>query len=88
MWQRILLYFSIDDDKDIENLIFEKIFNGERCETKRQFQVLKNDGFTQALAITSIISGQLRIILLLHVLKKLNYKIEYINEFNRSSIKR
>ena len=84
----IIIYFSIDDDEDIEKLILKKIFNGERCKTKRKFQILKNDGFTQSLAITSIIGGHLGIILLIYVLRKLNYKIEYINEFNKSSIKR
>ena len=83
-----IIYFSIGDDKYIEKLIYRNIFNGERCDTKKKFQVLKNDGFTQALAVTSIIGAHLGIILLIYVLKKLNYKIEYINEFNKSSIKR
>ena len=84
----LIIYFSIDDDKYIKNLIYNKIFNGERCDRKRKFQLLKNDGFTQSLAITSIVGAHLGIILLLYVLKKLKYKIDYINEFNRSSIKR
>ena len=83
-----IIYFSISDDKYIEKLIYRNIFNGERCSTKKKYQALKNDGFTQALAITSIIGAHLGIILLIYVLKKLNYKIEYINEFNKSSIKR
>jgi len=69
-------------------LIYNKIFNGKRCDRKRKFQLLKNDGFTQSLAITSIVGAHLGIILLLYVLKKLKYKIDYINEFNKSSIKR
>ena len=84
----LIIYFSIDDDKSIEKLIKKNIFNGERCNTKRKFQILKNDGFTQALAITSIVGAHFGIILLIYVLKKLKYKIDYINEFNRSSIKR
>ena len=83
-----IIYFSICDDKYIEKLIYRNIFNGERCSIKKKYQVLKNDGFTQALAVTSIIGAHLGIILLIYVLKKLNYKIEYINEFNKSSIKR
>ena len=84
----LIIYFSIDNDKYIKNLVYNKIFNGERCDRKRKFQLLKNDGFTQSLAITSIVGAHLGIILLLYVLKKLKYKIDFINEFNRSSIKR
>ena len=84
----LIIYFSIDDDKYIKKLIYNKIFNGKRCDRKRKFQLLKNDGFTQSLAITSIIGAHLGIIVLLYALKKLKYKIDYINEFNRSSMKR
>lgn len=47
----LIIYFSIDDDKYIKKLIYNKIFNGKRCDRKRKFQLLKNDGFTQSLAI-------------------------------------
>ena len=84
----IVVYFSIGDDKDIEKLIFKNIFNGERCGTKKQFQVLRTDGFTQALAITSILGAHLGIILLIYLLRKSKFKIDYVNEFNQSSVKR
>ena len=84
----IIIYFSISDDDDIEHLIYTKVFNGEKCDVKRKYQLLKNDGFTQALVITSMIGAHLGLFLLVHVLKKLKYNIEYLNEFNQSSVKR
>ena len=84
----LVIYFSISDNKYIEKLIFNKIFNGERCNNKRKYEVLKNTGFCQALAITSILGAHLGIILLIYVLNKLKYKIDSLNEFNKSSIKR
>lgn len=84
----LVIYFCFDDDKFLENFIFANIFNGERCDKKRKYQVLKTTGFTQALGITSIIGAHLGIILLIYVLKKFNYKIDNINEFNRTSIKK
>ena len=53
-----------------------------------RYEVLKNTGFCQALAITSILGAHLGIILLIYVLNKLKYKIDSVNEFNKSSIKR
>ena len=82
------IYFCFDDDEFLEDYIFANIFNGERCDKKRKYQVLKTTGFTQALGITSIIGAHLGIILLIYVLKKFNYKIDNINEFNRTSIKK
>ena len=84
----LVIYFCFDDDKFLENFIFANIFNGERCDKKRKYQVLKTTGFTQALGITSIIGAHLGTILLIYVLKKFNYKIDNINEFNRTSIKK
>ena len=84
----LVIYFCFDDDKFLENFIFANIFNGERCDKKRKYQVLKTTGFTQALGITSIIGAHLGIILLIYVLKKFNYKIDNLNEFNRTSIKK
>jgi len=82
------IYFCFDDDEFLEDYIFANIFNGERCDKKRKYQVLKTTGFTQALGITSIIGAHLGTILLIYVLKKFNYKIDNINEFNRTSIKK
>ena len=84
----LVIYFCFDDDEFLEDYIFENIFNGERCDKKRKYQVLKTTGFTQALGITSIIGAHLGTILLIYVLKKFNYKIDNINEFNRTSIKK
>ena len=84
----LVAYFCFDDNKILENFIFENIFNGERCHTKRKYQVLKTTGFTQALGITSLIGAHLGIILLIYVLKKFKYKIDNINKFNRTSIKK
>ena len=84
----IIIYFSISDDEDIEHLIYKKVFNGKKCDFKYKFQLLKNDGFTQALAITSMIGAHLGLFLLIYILKKLKYSIEYLNEFNQSSVKR
>ena len=84
----IIIYFSISDDEEIEKLIYDKVFNGEKCDFKRKYQVLKNDGFTQALSITSMLGLHIGFFLLIHILKKLKYSIEYLNEFNQSSVKR
>ena len=84
----IIIYFSIGDDEDLEHLIFNNVFNGKKCDFKYKYQVLKNDGFTQALAITSMLGAHLGLFLLIHILKKLNYNIEYLNKFNQSSVKR
>ena len=84
----IIIYFSISDDEDLEHLIYNKVFNGKKCDVKYKYQLLKNDGFTQALAITSMIGAHLGLFLLIYILKKLKYSFEYLNEFNQSSAKR
>ena len=84
----IIIYFSISDDEDLEHLIYNKVFNGKKCDVKYKYQLLKNDGFAQALAITSMIGAHLGLFLLIYILKKLKYSFEYLNEFNQSSVKR
>ena len=84
----LVIYFSIDDDRKIERNIYRNVFNDIKCKTKRKYELLKNDGFTQGLCITSLLGAYLGIILLIYLLKKLKYSVEYINEFNSSSIKR
>lgn len=85
----IIIYFALDDDENLKNKTNRNIFNGERCKIKKDYLMLKHDGFFQALAITSIIGAHLGIILLVCFLKKYNYVINgYITEFNKSSVKR
>ena len=85
----IIIYFTLDDNQIIKNNAMEKVFNGVRCTIKKDYLMFKHDGFFQALSLTSIIGAHLGIILLVSLLKKLNYVInEYIAEFNKSSVKR
>ena len=85
----IILYFVIDDDKVIKEYVYRYIYNGIRCERKKEYLMLKNDGFFQALAITSMLGAHLGMIILIFLLNKFNYIInEYIVEFNKSSVKR
>ena len=84
----IIIYFSVEDNKRIERQINKNVYNGIKCNFKRKFELLKLDGFTKALTINSLIGGYLGIVLLIHFLKKLNFSLEYVNIFNRSSPKR
>jgi len=85
----IIIYFTLDDNQIIKNYAMENAFNGVKCKIKGDYLMFKNDGFFQALSLTSIIGAHLGIILLISLLKKLNYVIyEYIAEFNKSSVKR
>ena len=85
----IVVYVVIEDDKDIEYKSYNYIFNGIRCKIKNKYLMLKNDGFFQALSLTSLLGAHLGIIVLIFTLKKLNYIINgFIIEFNKSSIKK
>ena len=84
----IIIYFSVEDNKRIERQINKYVYNGIKCNFKKKFELLKLDGFTKALTINSLIGGYLGIVLLIHFLKKLNFSLEYVNIFNRSSPKR
>ena len=84
----IVVYIVIDDDKYIEYNSYKNIFNGIRCKIKNKYLMLKHDGFFQALSLTSLLGAHLGIIVLIFLLKKLNYNINgFIIEFNKSSIK-
>ena len=84
----IVVYIVIEDDKYIEYNSYKNIFNGIRCKIKNQYLMLKHDGFFQALSLTSLLGAHLGIIVLIFLLKKLNYNINgFIIEFNKSSIK-
>ena len=85
---KILVLIVKQGYEDLEHLIYNKVFNGEKCDIKYKYQLLKNDGFIQALAITSMIGVHLGLFLLIYILKKLKYNVEYLNEFNQSSVKR
>ena len=85
----IVVYIVIDDDKYIEYNSYKNIFNGIRCKIKNKYLMLKHDGFFQALSLTSLLGAHLGIIVLIFLLKKLNYNINgFIIEFNKSSIKK
>ena len=84
----IVVYIVIEDDKYIEYNSYKNIFNGIRCKIKNKYLMLKHDGFFQALSLTSLLGAHLGIIVLIFLLKKLNYNINgFIIEFNKSSIK-
>jgi len=85
----IIIYATIDDNQKIKYDVYTNIFNGVRCKVKKKYQLLKYDGFFQALAIVAILGAHLGIILLIQLLKINNYIINgSIIEFNRSSVKR
>ena len=85
----IIIYFVLSDEQTIKYNIEKYIFNGKRCKLKKEYLMLKHDGFFQGLAITAIIGAHLGIILLVYLLKKNNYIINgYITQFNNSSIKK
>ena len=85
----IIIYFSIHDNELLKEKANRDIFNGERCKIKKDYLMLRYDGFFQALALTAIIGAHLGIILLVCLLKKYKYVINgHITEFIRSSVKR
>jgi membrane-associated phospholipid phosphatase len=85
----IIFYFTLDENEKLKYNIYNNIFNGERCKLKKEYLMIKHDGFFQGLAITALIGAHLGIILLIFFLKKNNYVINgNITQFNYSSVKR
>ena len=81
----IIVYFAMNEKKDLKNYLYENIFNGKRCSIKKKYKMLEHDGFFQSLAITSVPGSFFGILVLFILLKKNNYVLDgFIIEFNYS----